>query len=252
MPTDPLVITVIIFGAALGGMASGLAGFAFAATTLGLYAHVLPPELLSPVVVAASLSVQLMAIPMLWRVLDWRTAAPFVIAGVLGVPVGVVLLSNLSPDSFRLLAGVVLLIYAGSVLASGRMPAIRTENKAADGLVGFAGGILGGFAGLSGVLPTIWCSLRRWPKDRQRSVFQLFNTAMHVVTLCGYGISGRLTPAVGWTLLMALPAIAFGGWMGIKLYKRVDDKAFARVLLILLGLSGLTLVAPHAFALFSF
>ena len=250
MPTDPFVITVILIGAGLGGLASGLAGFAFAATTLGLYAHVLPPELLSPVVVAASLSVQLMAIPMLWKVLDWKTALPFLIAGVLGVPVGVMLLAQLSPDDFRLMAGAILLIYSVSVLTSGRMPTITTNNRFADGAVGFAGGVLGGFAGLSGVLPTIWCSLRRWPKDRQRSVFQLFNTAMHITTLASYGVAGRLTADVGWTLLLALPAIALGGWAGIRLYKRVNDKAFARVLLILLGLSGLTLVAPHVARLF--
>lgn len=245
MPTDPLVIAVVLFGAALGGVASGLAGFAFAATTLGLYAHVLSPEILSPVVVAASLSVQLMAIPFLWKVLDWRAAAPFLAAGLLGVPIGVAVLSLLSPDSFRLLAGIILLVYAVSVLVSGHLPAVRFGGRSIDAAVGFVSGILGGFAGLSGILPTIWCSLRRWPKDKQRSVFQLFNTTMHTATLIGYGVSGRLTAEVGWIVLLALPAVAFGGWLGLRLYRRVDDKLFARILLVLLGLSGLTMVAPH-------
>jgi len=249
VPTDPFVIIVVLFGAALGGCASGLAGFAFSATTLGIYAHVLAPSALSPVVVAASLTVQLMVMPALWHRLDWKTATPFLIGGLLGVPFGVALLEVLTPGTFRLIAGIVLVIYAVSVMTAKTLPAINIESRTADGGIGFCGGVLGGFAGLSGMVPTIWCSLRRWPKDRQRSVFQLFNTAMHIITLTGYGLTGRLTLEVGAILLLAVPALALGGWAGFKLYNRVDDKAFSRVLLGLLGLSGITLVAPHLLAL---
>src|SRR3546814_5128610 len=77
------------------------------------------------------------------------------------------------------------------------LPILRFDSRVADAAVGFGGGVLGGFAGLSGILPTIWCSLRRWPKDRQRSVFQLFNSAMHIVTLSVYATQGRLTAEVG-------------------------------------------------------
>ena len=241
----PLLIAAVAGGALLGGLASGLAGFAFAATTLGIYTHIVPAPLISPLIVACSLAVQLQIMPMLWRRLDWRAAVPFVIGGVIGVPLGVWLLSRMSPDTFRLFAGVVLIVYATSALASRRMPSVRVENRAVDGLIGWAGGVLGGFAGLSGVVPTIWCSLRRWPKDRQRSVFQLFNTAMHIATLTGYAMAGRLTVEVGQLFLVALPAAWLGGWLGFRVYRRIDDQAFARVLLILLGFSGVTMVVPH-------
>jgi len=251
-PFSALILVVVAGGALLGSLASGLSGFAYAATTLGLYAHVLAPQVVSPLIVASSLMVQLMVMPMLWRRLDWRTAAPFVIGGVMGVPFGVALLSILSPDAFRLLAGCILVVYAVSVLLARRMPRIEIEHKAADAGVGFLGGVLGGFAGLSGVLPTIWCSLRRWPKDRQRSVFQLFNTAMHTVTLSGYAIQGRLTAEVGQLLLITLPALALGGWLGFRLYNRINDQAFARVLLIMLGISGLAMVMPFLAATLNF
>lgn len=244
MPAEPLVLVVVVAGALIGAVASGLAGFAFAAATLGLYAHVLPPGVVSPLVVAASLAVQLIVLPMIWRRLDWRAALPFLVAGVCGVPFGAGLLSVLSADTFRHAAGAVLVLYAVAVLAARRLPELRVDSRLADAAVGFAGGVLGGFAGLSGILPTIWCSLRRWPKDRQRSVFQLFNTAMHVVTLSVYAAQGRLTAEVGGLLVAALPAIGLGAWLGFSLYRRIDDRAFARVLLVLLGLSGLALLAP--------
>jgi uncharacterized membrane protein YfcA len=244
MPGDPLVLLVVAAGALLGASASGLAGFAFAATTLGLYAHFLPHTAVSPLIVSASLTVQLIVMPMIWRRLDWRTALPFLAGGVCGVPFGAALLSVLSADTFRHLAGALLVLYAGTVLATGRLPALRVDSRMADAAVGFGGGVLGGFAGLSGILPTIWCSLQRWPKDRQRSVFQLFNTAMHVVTLTTYAVQGRLTAEVGGLFLAALPAVGLGAWLGFSLYRRIDDRAFARVLLVLLGISGIGLLAP--------
>ena len=241
----PLLIAAVAGGALMGGLASGLAGFAFAATTLGIYSHMLPAALISPLIVGCSLAVQLQIMPMMWRRLDWRTSIPFVLGGIVGVPVGVWLLSQMSPDTFRLFAGVVLIVYATSALISRRMPSVSVENRTVDGAIGWAGGVLGGFAGLSGVVPTIWCSLRRWPKDRQRSVFQLFNTAMHIATLTGYAVAGRLTADVGQLILVALPAAWLGGWLGFRVYRRIDDRVFARVLLILLGFSGATMVAPH-------
>lgn len=243
-PFSLTVLVVVAGGALLGSMASGLAGFAYAATTLGLYAHVLAPQIISPLIVASSLTVQLMVMPMLWRRLDWRNAMPFVIGGVAGVPFGIALLSILSPDAFRVLVGALLITYACGVLLARRAPRFGIEHKGADAGIGFLGGVLGGFAGLSGVLPTIWCSLRRWSKDRQRSVFQLFNIAMHIATLSGYAVQGRLTADIGLLLLITLPALALGGWLGFRLYNRIDDQAFARVLLVLLGISGLALIVP--------
>src|SRR3546814_10653260 len=181
---------------------------------------------------------------MIWRRLDWRAALPFLLGGICGVPFGAALLTVLSADTFRHVAGGLLLLYALTVLGARRLPALRFDSRVADAAVGFGGGVLGGFAGLSGILPTIWCSLRRWPKDRQRSVFQLFNSAMHIVTLSVYATQGRLTAEVGWLLLAALPAIGLGAWLGFSLYHRIDDKVFARVLLVLLALSGLALLAP--------
>jgi uncharacterized membrane protein YfcA len=42
----------------------------------------------------------------------------------------------------------------------------------------------------------------------------------------------------------ALPALMIGIWCGIKLYGKLDDAAFRRVILILLLASGVSLIFP--------
>ena len=46
---------------------------------------------------------------------------------------------------------------------------------------------------------------------------------------------------------MGLPALLLGLWVGIRLYGRLDDAAFRKAILILLLISGSSLVVPVFF-----
>ena len=43
---------------------------------------------------------------------------------------------------------------------------------------------------------------------------------------------------------LALPALIVGVWCGLKLYGKLDDAAFRRVILVLLLAAGVSLIAP--------
>src|ERR1700760_871934 len=48
---------------------------------------------------------------------------------------------------------------------------VAAGGRGADAAAGFLNGVLGGLTGLAGILVTIWCNLRGWPKDVQRTIF---------------------------------------------------------------------------------
>ena len=76
----------------------------------------------------------------------------------------------------------------------GRVRAVcAKESRVLDGVIGLAGGVLGGIAGLSGVLPTIWASLRGWTKDERRAIFQSFNLSILSLALVSYASRGCST-----------------------------------------------------------
>ena len=78
----------------------------------------------------------------------------------------------------------VLLIVACGVTICAINQVILRDKLDTSRLVPFlAGGVLGGFAGLSGVLPTIWSGLRAWPKARQRGTYQPYVLTMHGLAL---------------------------------------------------------------------
>ena len=65
------------------------------------------------------------------------------------------------------------------------------ESSSMAGTVGLAGGVMGGLGGFTGVLPTLWCTLRRLDKDVQRAIIQNFNLAMLLVTFITYLATGQ-------------------------------------------------------------
>src|SRR4029077_1874049 len=105
-----------------------------------------------------------------------------------------------------------------------------------------AGGILGGLAGLSGPLPTLWASVRGWGKDERRGIFQIYNWTVLTAALCLQAATGFITSEVVWLALLALPASLFGAWLGARAYRVLSDRNFRDVVLGLLFLSGLGLV----------
>src|SRR5262245_62008959 len=107
---------VVAIGALIGSVVSGLAGFAFGLVTLGLWLHAIEPTLAAPLVVACSLAVQFMGIRALWHAISWQRVWPFVLAGLIGVPVGSYLLGHLDAALFRHILGGFLLTYASVML----------------------------------------------------------------------------------------------------------------------------------------
>ena len=68
-----------------------------------------------------------------------------------------------------------LLIFPTALYLQRAPVAFSIGGKPADMAIGFAGGIMGGLAGLSGPLPILWASVRGWGKAERRGVFQVFN-----------------------------------------------------------------------------
>jgi uncharacterized protein len=232
---------VVWLGAFLGAVAAGGAGFAFALTASAVWLHALEPVHTTMLVVACG---TLLHVTLVWpvrRSIEPARLLPFAIGGLIGIPIGVALLTHVDTRGLKGALGLFLVVYGTYALLAPRLPEIRGGGRAADAAVGFVGGILGGLGGYSGVLPSIWTQLRGWRKDVARGVYQPFILMAHVVTLVLVGIAAMDTGGALMTLA-ALPALYAGAWIGWRIYGRLDERRFRQVLAALLVASGLTLV----------
>lgn len=198
---DGTVVAVFLFGTFLGGLTSGLAGFAMGLVVSGIWLHVIAPLQTATLIVGFGLVTQGYAIWKLRGALDWLAVAPFILGGAFGVPVGTMLLTFVDPATARNVVGWLLIAYSAYGLARPRFKPIAT-NISRDLAIGGVNGLLGGITGLTGIVVTIWCQL------------------------------------------IGLPTLLAGLWCGFKLYGRLDDAGFRKVILLLLLVAGGALLAP--------
>ena len=235
------------FAAAL---VTGMAGFAFGLVAAAIWLHILTPMQTATLIIAFGLVVQGVSVWKLRHALRWKRLWPFLLGGALGVPLGVAVLEWARPDYIRVTVGVLLVLYSAYSLARPAMKPIKHGGAAADAGVAFLNGILGGLTGLAGILTTIWCSIRGWPKDEQRAVFQPIGVAIFAMSGLWLGIGGAIPSDTLWFFVLGLPVLLAGTWLGLKLYGHLDEAGFRKVVLVLLFVSGIALVVPAIAPLF--
>src|SRR5215475_1819053 len=187
------VTIFVIIGAVAGGFVQGLSGFAFGLIAMAFWAWSVEPQLAGPMVVFGSLIGQILSVGAIREGFSLQRAAPFIVGGLIGVPLGVVALAYIDATAFKAAVGALLATWSPIMLLSRRLPYVTFGGRFADGVVGVIGGLMGGLGGLTGPAPTLWCVLRGWDRDTQRAVFQSFNTAMQAATLAAYAVGGLIT-----------------------------------------------------------
>lgn len=236
-------VAIIAIGAVAGGFVQGLSGFAFGLVAMAFWAWSLPPERAAPLVVFGSWLGQIVALHTVRYDFQLRRALPFILGGLVGVPLGAALLPYLDTLVYQVAVGTLLVVWCPAMLALRGRPHVTAGGRAADGVSGLLGGVMGGLGGLTGPAPTLWCTLRGWDKGVQRAVFQAFNLCMHTLTLTLYARSGLLTGQTLRGFAIVAPALLLPTWLGARIYHRIDDAGFRRVVLLLLFASGAVLIA---------
>src|SRR4030081_468568 len=238
----PLEIPLFLLATFAGALVAGLSGFAFGLVAASIWLYILTPLQSATLIIAFGLIVQGVSVWKLRHALDWKKLWPFILGAALGVPVGVNILTWASPAHVRAVIGAFLVLYSLYALFRPAIAPVKAGGAAADAGIGFLNGVLGGITGLAGILVTIWCGLRGWPKDVQRTVFQPVAVAIFLMSALWIGAKGAITPEIAKLFLIGLPALFAGTWLGLKLFARLNEATFRKVVLVLLLASGLVLI----------
>jgi uncharacterized membrane protein YfcA len=240
-------VAVVLF---LAGVVSGLAGFAFSAIAACIL-WLLPPLQAVPLIMLLSACNQLLSMSKLreemaiWSTAEREGALPYIVGGLAGVPIGVELLRNLPTNVFAGGLGAFLVAYAAFMLVMPGTLRISLSGTKAAVAVGALGGVVGGFSGFGASVLVVYLGLRGVGKSATRGITQPNILTMQLVSLGVLAVAD--TPIFNiffWFLwAMTLPAVLLGSSTGVALYRRLSDKNFRRAVLILLIVSGASLMA---------
>ena len=241
--SDPVIFqSLLLFGAFFAGLVQGATGFGSGIVLNAFWLHILEPSAAISLNIVSCLFVSALPIYKLRKTLDFSKLKSFVFFGVIGIPTGLLILTMTDPSIFKTTVGLILVIFSIWKFKSKDILINFKSNPALDKLIGFISGILGGFAALGGILPTIWVNLQRLPKNTQRGTYEPFIFITSIAAVISFYFAGFLTLDIFYNFLKAFPALMIGSWIGIKIYALINEALFRQVILGLIFLAGLVLL----------
>ena len=241
--SDPVIFqSILLFGAFFAGIVQGATGFGSGIVLNAFWLHILEPSAAISLNIVSCLFVSALPIYKLRKTLDFSKLKSFVTFGVIGIPTGLILLTMTDPTIFKTTVGFILVLFSIWKFRSKDILINFKSNPSLDKFIGFISGILGGFAALGGILPTIWVNLQRLPKNTQRGTYEPFIFITSIAAVISFYFAGFLNLDILYNFLKVFPALIFGSLIGVKIYSFIDEALFRQVILGLIFLAGIVLL----------
>lgn len=236
MMLDDWRIWAAVLATFLAGLMRGYAGFGTAILLAPVYSVLWGPRAGVPVMLLLELFVSLQLLPRALRDADRRVILPIGGAACLATPLGAFILLTADGEALRRFIGGFVLVF-GMLLMSGW----RYHGARPLGLnlaVGTAAGLLKGATGMSGPPVILYLLAGKEAAKHHRANLILFFGLISVVSIAGPLVGGLVTAAVLWKLVVVLPVLLGGVWIGARLFGVIPDrfyKPFAIAALVAAG-----------------
>ena len=239
---------IFVAGACVAGFVQGLTGFAFALIAMSFWVWILPPQLSAPLVVFASLWCHIISLGKEKKhEYHFSIVVPYLVAGLIGVPLGTYLLNIVQADLFKIILGLFLIVWCPIMYFAPQINILKKLTPKVDTAIGFCGGILGGLGGFCGALPSAWVMLKNLPKAQQRYILRHFNFAIQLFTIITYAWNGTINSSQFEYLLILVFAVTIPTVFGAQMFYKISEKQFKHIVLSLLFASGCMLISTLYF-----
>jgi uncharacterized membrane protein YfcA len=157
--TTTLQVLIIVFIATLIRSAFG---FGEALIAVPLLAFFIPLEVAAPLVVLVSITIAGIVVVQDWKKIHLRSAVWLVLSTLLGIPLGLMLLTSSHQRVVKAVLGAIIVAFSAYSLI-GRTPLhLRRDSRGWLLACGFSAGVLGGAYGMNGPPLVIYGAMRQW------------------------------------------------------------------------------------------
>lgn len=237
---------------ALGAVVVGLSKAALpgaGAIAVVLFAAVLPAKESTATVLLLLIVGDAFALISYRRHADWRTIARMAPAVVAGLAAGALFLAVASDAVVRVTIGLLLLAVVGVTLWRRRRAAAREDAVAHGALAAGAYGGVAGFttmvANAAGPVMSMYFLAARFPVQAFLGTSAWFFAAVNLAKLPFSIGLGLLTPGGALTALVLVPVVIAAAFVGRAFARRVDQRLFDRIVIVLTVAGSVLLLLPR-------
>jgi len=233
--TTILAMIIILIAASV----RGYSGFGFALIGVAGLSIISAPSVAIPTVLVLEIIVGLLLLPPVWREISWRPVLILLAGAIVLTPIGALFLIHVPTDLARI--GIALAISAAAlVLLFAAKPRAEpgTPTTVATGAVA---GLLNGAFGISGPpIVLFFMSGDRAAGISRASMMACF-LVLDAIAVATFAIGGLVDRHVLITVLLCLPVLAIGSWLGHRAFHDSNTDRFrTRVLWLLIALAFIT------------
>jgi uncharacterized membrane protein YfcA len=229
-----------VFGVLVASLLRGFTGFGFGLAAVPLLSLALPPAKVVPLVVMLQAIVGVAGLYGARRACDWRAVGGLAPGLVLGVPLGLLILTAFSPNTVRLAIG---LLIAGSVVLlwrGARLP--PAPSRAVTLLTGLTSGVISGLASMGGPPVIVYLLALGHDAVRVRATSIVYFMLAAVVSLLPMALRGLIDADILLWSAACVPVLFGGSWFGTWAFHRARPHHHRLTALVVLSVLSVTLI----------
>lgn len=233
-----MIIGAILLISFIATLVRSTFGFGESLIAVPLYSIFLPLNVAVPLSVLLSVLVAAVVVLQDHRQVQFKSAGWLILFAILGIPIGLWILTYGSEFWVKLGLGILIVGYAFYAMLGKNSFRLEKDSKAWLFTCGFLSGILGGAYGVNGPPLVVYGNLRNWSAKEFRATLQGYFLPVSLIGLLGYFWKGLLTHQIGVYFLLSLPVVSPAIFLGRYLNHRLKDDSFFKYVyagLLLIG-----------------
>jgi hypothetical protein len=215
-------------------------GFGEALVAVPLLALIMPIETAAPLATLVSIAVAAVVLVQDWSEVHVRSAGWLVLSTLLGIPLGLLLLTKVAEPIVKAVLGSIIVAFSLYSLLNRRSRTLTDDRLA--WIFGFSAGVLGGAYSMNGPPLAIYGSLRGWSPQQFRATLQGYFLPASMLVMGGYWMAGLWTSTVTRYYLISLPVVIVAVIAGGVVNRRVHPQRFQFLIYLVLAVVGMVLL----------
>ena len=237
MSLNLLEIVVTLVTMLFGSTVFSTVGFGIGVSTAPVLLLILDPQTVVVMLNTVSLGLFALIIYQTREHLRVRETIPVSIAGLIGVPIGVFILSSVNASALRISISAIILVLA--ILAAFSIRDPLPMSRFIGPVVGLIVAVLLTALGIGGALLALFVLTRGWNRHAVRGSLAFYFLLVEGTGVIGYGVAGLFTmDRIILTALAVLPVLA-GFGLATIIHRRMNETIFRRAALTAIVVTSL-------------
>lgn len=241
---DFIVSAVMMF---IGSTVLSTVGFGIGMSTTPVLLLILDPQSVVVMVNTVSLGLFVLIIYQARGDLPTREMIPITIAGLLGVPFGVFILSSANESALRIAITGVIIALTIAVAFDVRGPIPKSNIVGAP--IGFVVGVLLTALGIGGPLLALFLLTREWPRQTIRVSLSFYFLVIEFTGVVGFGVAGLFTIDRIKLILVATVPVLLGFALATVLLRHMNERIFQRAVVIVIISTSIAVIGRELVSL---